>query len=239
MTNDQVAATCNVTRCRFFTLPSPFKTFSGRGGGGGGGSYYSNSGGGGSSRSSGLRGAYWWCHPTLPIHPDVCSPLSIGHIYRISVCKLDSWSEVSHLSCQTVLLMVGLYQNVTSESRTGPHVTSTSISDDTSPKGLWRAKQLNGKMLGLLKVLNVVLEISWFDLIEAICYCNIVFTFYLESTTVWWSVEEESVRNSFFQSSKFLVSRRFMKLHSISCCLAGDVNKCSSSVKTKSSEDWN
>lgn len=99
MTKDQVTATCDVTWCHFFTPPSPFKTFSGRGGGGG--SYYSNSGGGGSSRSSGLRGAYWWCHPTLPIHPDVRSPLSIGHIYRISVCKLESWSEVSHLLCQS------------------------------------------------------------------------------------------------------------------------------------------
>lgn len=28
-------------------------------------------------------------------------PLSIGHIYRISVCKLESWSEVSHLLCQS------------------------------------------------------------------------------------------------------------------------------------------
>ena len=56
----------------FSTLICLFKTLSGRGGGG----YYGNSGGGGGggSRSSGLRGAYWWCHPTLPIHPDVCFP---------------------------------------------------------------------------------------------------------------------------------------------------------------------
>lgn len=47
----------------------------GRGGGGGG--YYSNSGGSGSSRSSGLRGAYWWRHPALSVHPDVLPHL--GH----------------------------------------------------------------------------------------------------------------------------------------------------------------
>lgn len=51
-----------------FRLTYLFKMLPDRGGGG----YYGNSGGGGGSRSSGLRGAYWWNHPTLPIHPGVC-----------------------------------------------------------------------------------------------------------------------------------------------------------------------
>lgn len=55
---------CFTFNTNFFSFL--FFNLSGRGSSG----YYGNSGGGG-SRSSGLRGAYWWCHPTVPIHPGV------------------------------------------------------------------------------------------------------------------------------------------------------------------------
>lgn len=150
----QIGTTNVMMHVNVFTLPSPFKTFSGRGGG----SYYSNSGGGGSSRSSGLRGSYWWCHPTLPIHPDVCSPLSIGHIYRISVCKLESWSEVSHVLCQS-----------SSHGRLVPKTSPQKAEQDHMwpQRALWTTPVLKvskGQMLDFFKVLNVVLEV-FLDLI--------------------------------------------------------------------------
>lgn len=85
-------------------------------------------------------------------------PLSIGHIYRISVCKLESWSEVSHVLCQS-----------SSHGRLVPKTSPQKAEQDHMwpQRALWTTPVLKvskGQMLDFFKVLNVVLEV-FLDLI--------------------------------------------------------------------------